>query len=922
MMKNLKLKFIFLMLLIPIFTFAELEVIPNPFNSDSETTTIIFTTHQEADVTIGIYNTDDILIRRLYSAFVSTGTISIEWDGRNDYSGLVEKGAYTVKVSKDQYPALAIPYGSNSHYGQDTAYNKGRIAIANALGHQVEIFSRHGQLLGRYGKYGTEVGEFYFPQGIAMDDDSNLFISDASGRIQRFNYTSFNVIVSGLNNTRGMDYFSTSLYVSTNLGIHKYNNLGGPLAQTGVLGDIPDLCAYKIPMFTETWVYYLRNDGPGSPVLFKIEDQGAAFGAPIVLPSTTLTDPHAKWASVSYDQRNELVYLLYTNESDNKFGIWVYNPTTDLIIDKFEILQISTTGLSIAVENSSCAHMPSDNNSLWVPGANVLNEFVHEPISNPGALNINTVFGNSSILMLWPGDIEVSPSGLVLAIDRGAYPQAKFIFPNFIDAEDIDVLTDLGTFSFSQCGTTVGTIWEATGIASLYNVNESQELYYVTVESNDIYANSDKLYRYNGAFEFEDSYLDINNPVGLTSFYTWLFTLEQSTSPPNNYQIVVIDTHINSSMATIATKYSYLPNSGFGEPTITNPVDIAVDYIGIIYVLQEEEVHQFRMIPEGESISIVYITDLQLPSEFGNDFSAIAVDSFGNIYVYNDFNGRILIFNRNGEFLKDLGGGIGWEPGQFNRVEGMDFDEEGNLWISDSANHRFQIIVFNYRGTEQETVVITDNPGIPFVSTFSISKPEPVIAGDLEITIGFSEGMDMEYPPEVLLIDGKYGNTHTVTMNEFKLNKWSGDITIYPRTGNGMATVLIRNARDLDGHYIVDTERKFKINTDVSDVISNLTNYPNPFSPLKKPTRIEYYLNQHSYVTLEIFDLSGRLVRSQKFSPGQLGGREGFENYFEWDGRTDSGTMIQNGVYILRVTAKGLKSSEKKVIKRKIAVMK
>ncbi len=160
-MRNIKLKFIFLILLIPIFTFAELEVIPNPFNSDSETATIIFTTPGEVDVTIGIYEADDnSLVRRLYSALVSTGTISIEWDGRNDYSDLVEKGTYIVKVSKDQYPALAIPYGSNSHYAQDTAYQKGKIAIANALGHQIEIFSRHGNLLGRYGKYGTDIGEF------------------------------------------------------------------------------------------------------------------------------------------------------------------------------------------------------------------------------------------------------------------------------------------------------------------------------------------------------------------------------------------------------------------------------------------------------------------------------------------------------------------------------------------------------------------------------------------------------------------------------------------------------------------------------------------------------------------------------------------------------------------------------------------
>jgi hypothetical protein len=252
----------------------------------------------------------------------------------------------------------------------------------------------------------------------------------------------------------------------------------------------------------------------------------------------------------------------------------------------------------------------------------------------------------------------------------------------------------------------------------------------------------------------------------------------------------------------------------------------------------------------------------------------------------------------------------------------MNFDSVGNLWVSDSGNHRYQKVVFGYGEIEQEIVTITDNVGMPYVSTFSLSKEEPVIAGELEVTIGFSEGMDNSHAPEILLVDGQFGNTYPLTQTSYEDNEWKGIVTINPNTGNGRATVVIRYARDLDGHYIEETERYFQINTKVSELVSNLTNYPNPFSPIKGTTRIEYYLNEPAFVTLEIFDLSGRLVRKEKFSPGQVGGKEGFENYFVWDGTTDSGVVIQNGVYILRITAKGFKSGDKKNIKRKIAVMK
>jgi DNA-binding beta-propeller fold protein YncE len=67
----------------------------------------------------------------------------------------------------------------------------------------------------------------------------------------------------------------------------------------------------------------------------------------------------------------------------------------------------------------------------------------------------------------------------------------------------------------------------------------------------------------------------------------------------------------------------------------------------------------------------------------------IAVDSSGNVYVVDTFNGRIQVFDSNGEFIKKWGA-VGSGNGNFSGPNGIAVDSSGNVYVADTSNYRVQ----------------------------------------------------------------------------------------------------------------------------------------------------------------------------------------------------------------------------------------
>jgi hypothetical protein len=78
-------------------------------------------------------------------------------------------------------------------------------------------------------------------------------------------------------------------------------------------------------------------------------------------------------------------------------------------------------------------------------------------------------------------------------------------------------------------------------------------------------------------------------------------------------------------------------------------------------------------------------------------------------------------------------------------------------------------------------------------------------------------------------------------------------------------------------------------------------NYPNPFSPTNgSTTRIAYFLESPSNVSVKIFDLTGKLVYEKSYSAGEPGADAGAQEV-EWDGRNMQGNKVRNGIYVCRI---------------------
>jgi len=89
-------------------------------------------------------------------------------------------------------------------------------------------------------------------------------------------------------------------------------------------------------------------------------------------------------------------------------------------------------------------------------------------------------------------------------------------------------------------------------------------------------------------------------------------------------------------------------------------------------------------------------------------------------------------------------------------------------------------------------------------------------------------------------------------------------------------------------------------------------NYPNPFNPM---TNIRYYIPDHSFVTITIYDLLGRKVRTLVNRVHQ----PGFGSVL-WDSKNDDGKSVSAGLYIISLSAQG--KAQNFIQSRKMLLMK
>ena len=90
-----------------------------------------------------------------------------------------------------------------------------------------------------------------------------------------------------------------------------------------------------------------------------------------------------------------------------------------------------------------------------------------------------------------------------------------------------------------------------------------------------------------------------------------------------------------------------------------------------------------------------------------------------------------------------------------------------------------------------------------------------------------------------------------------------------------------------------------------------LPNYPNPFNP---ETWIPYHLSESADVTLTIYSVDGRLVRTLALGHQPAGVYENKSRAAYWDGRNAIGERVASGIYFYRLTAGDFAATGKMLI--------
>jgi len=161
------------------------------------------------------------------------------------------------------------------------------------------------------------------------------------------------------------------------------------------------------------------------------------------------------------------------------------------------------------------------------------------------------------------------------------------------------------------------------------------------------------------------------------------------------------------------------------------------------------------------------------------DVAAVGVDSKDRVYCFNRGEHPMMVFDRDGHFLRS------WGEGTFPRAHGLFIDAEDNLWCTDDGGH------FVRKCTPEGKVLL--EIGVP-------GQPSPYMSGQ-----PFHRCTHTALSPkgEVYVSDG-YGNArvHKYSPDGKLLFSWGE-----PGTGPGQFNIAHNIATDAEGWiYVADRE--------------------------------------------------------------------------------------------------------------------
>lgn len=350
----------------------------------------------------------------------------------------------------------------------------------------------------------------------------------------------------------------------------------------------------------------------------------------------------------------------------------------------------------------------------------------------------------------------------------------------------------------------------------------------------------------------------------------------------NNGNIYVADEH-NHSIRKITTDgiVSTIAGNGtqgFADGIGSNalfyyPSGIAIDNSGNLFIADSGNNRIRKITPDGTVTTIAGdglagSDDGPVSSASFNNPTGLTIDEFGNLFVTDIYNHKIRKISFDGVVTTLAGGTPGSADGQgasasFNNPIGITLASDGNLYITDSGNHKIRVIASD--GTVTSLAgsntfgsndgigsaasfyypygIVSDNSGYLYVADRGNSKIRKVsLAGEVSTFIGndagFNDGITSLASftiPQGLAVDVN-GNLLVTDTGNNKIRKISSTNVVSTIAGSGNSGFLdgvgtsasfympVGLFRDSDGSFYFtngNTIRKIDPNGTVSTVAGN-----------------------------------------------------------------------------------------------------
>jgi predicted membrane-bound mannosyltransferase/DNA-binding beta-propeller fold protein YncE len=211
---------------------------------------------------------------------------------------------------------------------------------------------------------------------------------------------------------------------------------------------------------------------------------------------------------------------------------------------------------------------------------------------------------------------------------------------------------------------------------------------------------------------------------------------------------------------------------GVGPGQFNEPWGVAVAADGTVYVADTWNHRIQKFDTQGRYLTswgILAQMPVGDPAGFGLFYGprGIAIGADGAIYVTDTGNKRVQVFDADGVFLRDFGGGGTW-AGQMDEPVGIAMDETGLVYIADTWNRRIQALtsegLFLYlwdlpvwgSDNPDEKPFLTLGAGLVFASD-PVNRRVLAFApdGTFQWALGnVGEGLNLTFPAGLVVADG------------------------------------------------------------------------------------------------------------------------------------------------------------------------